>query len=38
MLGRFEELGFADAIVVLEPMTAGSLDRLAEAIALSRGS
>jgi alkanesulfonate monooxygenase SsuD/methylene tetrahydromethanopterin reductase-like flavin-dependent oxidoreductase (luciferase family) len=38
MLRRFEELGFADAIVVLEPMTAGSLDRLAEAIALSRGS
>jgi FMNH2-dependent dimethyl sulfone monooxygenase len=31
MLSRFEALGFADAITVLEPMNAGSLDRLAAA-------
>jgi alkanesulfonate monooxygenase SsuD/methylene tetrahydromethanopterin reductase-like flavin-dependent oxidoreductase (luciferase family) len=36
-LGSFEELGFADAIAVLEPMTVGSLDRLAEAIELRGG-
>lgn len=37
MLGRFEALGFADAIVVVEPMTIGSLERLAEAVGRRRG-
>ena len=30
-LGRFEALGFADAIAVVEPMNVRSLERLAEA-------
>ncbi|HEX5470073.1 MAG TPA: LLM class flavin-dependent oxidoreductase [Gaiellaceae bacterium] len=33
-LDAFEALGFDDAIVVLEPMTSSSLDRLAEAVRL----
>jgi probable F420-dependent oxidoreductase len=33
-LDAFEALGFDDAVVVLEPMTASSLDRLAEAVRL----
>ena len=37
LLGRFDELGFADAIAVLEPMTAGSLDRVAAAVELQDG-
>jgi alkanesulfonate monooxygenase SsuD/methylene tetrahydromethanopterin reductase-like flavin-dependent oxidoreductase (luciferase family) len=36
MLASYAELGFGHAIVILEPRTAGAIERLAEAVRLSR--
>jgi len=36
LVASYEELGFGHAIVILEPRTAGAIERLAEAVRLSR--
>jgi len=36
LLASYAELGFRHAIVILEPRTAGAIERLAEAVRLSR--
>ena len=36
LLASYAELGFGHAIVILEPRTAGAIERLAEAVRLSR--